>query len=433
MTKALVTLTNVGIVVLVSALVVVGFALSSSNRNREFLDEGSTRDGRVVSRHEAGSESDSTTGDFLRVKVNLATKDDEVVNRLVEVQVPSEFFENTQVGSKIPLLVLPGDPPTVRLKTKTEKASFTTGYLLAAALAVLGVVLIWLDRREAKPLPPRAPRAITLPGSIHKVTIKTTDLYDGPFEFSYAEEKTRIALGDGTSLRINQYRPLSEIADTVPADDLLEILRTAKSDWTLPQGATAKSTLAQLAKQKQITAADQFFINRDHLGLLFRDEVSNGRWVAWVRGVWLLSPGGRLLAGLLSANPACARQAAEELLYHDDLDLISSLAPHADIIQKAASGTPVDKRMILSAARLIKGLNRGDCACQTYTETTDFSPELLLAEKKMKKKRSGKKGDKERAHDLACTQCDRVYTVTAKVRGGEAHFQWEELAKVPSK
>ena len=82
-----------------------------------------------------------------------------------------------------------------------------------------------------KPQPPLRPGADApspfpggqlLTASLQKITVKSTVLYEGPFEFSYAEERTRIDLNDGTSLRINQYRPLAEIALEVPEQDVLK-------------------------------------------------------------------------------------------------------------------------------------------------------------------------------------------------------------------
>ncbi len=435
MIKQLLTLTNAGLLVIVAGLVVAALTFGLSNRNDRFLEEGIARQGRVISLHKAGTHTDSEDKDSVRVRANLANSDNETLISIVEVKVPPETFEETEVGSQIPLLLLPGDPPSVRLKTKTEEATFGTGYLLALSLGILGLVLIWLDRHEFKPRPARPkkpgrlPRGPVLPDSLQKIAIKSTVLYDGPFEFSYAEEKTRIDLSDGTSLRINQYRPLADLSLTVPESDLLEILKTAKSNWDLPADADGQTTLKRLVRELQITEADQFFINRDHLGILSREEVENGRWYSWVRGVWRLSASGRMLAGLLSANPAFVRKTADEILYHEDVSLVSSLAPHLAVIRKSPSGTPDDKRALALTTELIEGLHHGKCSCQIYTAHTGFSPELLLAKKKMKKKTSGGKDDT--AHDLACTLCDRTYSVTAKVRAGQPQFQWEEIVEDP--
>lgn len=429
MIKPLLNLTNAGLLVIVAGLVVAGLTANLSKRNDEFLKEGLTRPGRVISLHEAGP--DSKTNDSVKVRANLASSEDETLISIVEVEVPAETFHETEVGSQIPLLVLPGDPPSVRLKTKTEEATFGTGYLLATALGILGLVLIGLDRWNFKPRTPRSgrlPRGPVLPDSLQKIAVKSTVLYDGPFEFSYAEERTRIDLSDGTSLRINQYRPLADLGSAVPEKDLLGILRTAKSDWDLHSDTDAKTTLARLVKEREITEADQFFINRDHLGILSRDEVDNGRWYSWVRGVWQLSSAGRMLAGLLSANPAFVRKTADEVLYHEDLALVSSLAPHLASIRKSPSGTPDDKRALALATELIEGLQNEKCPCQIYTAHTGFSPELLLEKKKMKKKTSDGKDDPRATHDFACTRCERIYSVTAKVRGGQLHFHWAETS-----
>ena len=440
MIKRLLNSTNSGLLVIIAGLLVAGLTYRLSNRNDEFLEEGLLRQGRVISLHQTGTHPDSGIKDSVRVQANLANSDDKTLISIIEVEIPPEIFAKTEVGSQIPLLLLPGDPPSVRLKTKTEEASFGTGYLLAVALGILGLVLIWLDRHKFKPRALRPvrpkhtahlPRGPALPNFLQKITVKSTVLYDGPFEFSYAEEKTRIDLANGTSLRINQYRPLADIALAVPEEDLDEILRSAKSDWELPAGADGKTTLAHLVKVREITEADQFFINRDHLGVLSRDENDNGRWYSWVRGVWRLSSTGRILAGLLSANPAFVRKAADEILYHENLSLVTALAPHLPTIRKSPSGTPQDKRALALAIELVEGLRDKKCPCQIYTGHQDFPPEILLEKKKMKKKTSGGKNDSSTAHDFTCFSCDRTYSVTAKVRAGQPQFQWEKIARSP--
>ncbi|MCH1421157.1 MAG: hypothetical protein L7W40_12720, partial [Akkermansiaceae bacterium] len=255
-----------------------------------------------------------------------------------------------------------GNPPSVRLKTQTKETSYEVGYILATTLSILGLVLIWMNRSKntlrsswrGRSVP--LPRRPVLTNSLQKIAVKSTVLYDGPFEFSYAEEKTRIDLNDGTSLRINQYRPLAEIALEVPEQDVLKILRTAKSDWNLPAGADAKTALTHLLEEGKITNTDQFFINRNHLGILSRDEVDNGHWYSWVRGVWQLSSTGRILAGLLSANPSFVRKAADEVLNHKDTSVVSCLAPHLAQIRRSTPGTPDDKRALARAISLIETL-----------------------------------------------------------------------------
>jgi len=430
--KQLLNLTNAGLLVIVAGLVVAGLTVNLSKRNDEFLKEGLTRPGRVISLHEA--DPDSKTNASVKVRANLASSEEETLISIVEVEIPAETFHETEVGSQISLLVLPGDPPSVRLKTKTEGATFGTGYLLATAISILGLVLIGLDRWNLKPRAPRSardgrlPRGPALSDSLQKIAVKSTVLYDGPFEFSYAEEKTRIDLSDGTSLRINQYRPLADLASAVPKKDLLEILRTAKSNWNIPSDTDAKTTLARLVKEREITDADQFFINRDHLSILSRDEVDNGRWYSWVRGVWQLSSAGRMLTGLLSVNPALVRKTADKVLYHEDLALVSSLAPHLAPMRKSPSGTPDDKRALALATELIEGLQNEKCPCQIYTAHTGFSPELLFEKKKMKKKTSDGRNDPRATHGFACTRCERMYSVTTKVRNGQPHFHWAETS-----
>lgn len=356
MIKRLLTLTSAGLLVIVAGLVIAGLTLNFTNLNDEFLEKGIPRQGRVI------SIQDSEIQNTIQVRANLANSGNETLISIVKIEVPSDFFAETEVGSQIPLLILPGDPPSVRLKTDTDRATYNDGYLLGAALGVLGLVLIWLDRYDLisrqtwRARAAQLHRSPMLTDSLQKIAVKSIVLYDGPFEFSYAEEKTRVDLNDGTSLRINQYRPLADIALAAPEQDVLEILRSAKSNWKLPAGADARTTLAHLLKDGEITNADQFFINRDHLGILSRDEVDNGRWSSWVRGVWQLSSTGRILAGLLSANPAFVRKAADEVLHHKDISLISCLAPHLPQIRKSPSGTSDDKRTLALAITLIEDL-----------------------------------------------------------------------------
>lgn len=416
MIKRILNLTAGGLLVIGLGVIVAGLTIWFSSSNDRFLEEGLTREGRIISRHHSDSEPKHT----LRVRADISTDANEVLTRIVEVEVPAETFTQSPVGSQIALLILPGDPPAIRLKTKTEDASFGTGYLLAFAMVVLGLVLIWLDRRETKPRPVRTPE---LPETLRKIATKTTTLYEGAFEFSYAEEKTRIELADGSSLRISQYRPLSELPSALPEDDLLEVLRSAKSEWKIPRNLPPKQALATLVKRREITGADQFFINGDHLGLLFRDEVDTGHWSAWVRGVWQLSPRGRLLAALLSRDPARACPAAEQVLYHEDTSYLAPLTGHAKPIRRAAVGSHDEQDLINLAADLLEALGEGTCPCQVYTESAHFAPDLLIARKKMRK---ADESANDTAHNLACTSCSRKYTVTAKVRAGVPLFDWQE-------
>lgn len=420
MIKRICNLTTGGLLVIVLGVVVAGLTIWFSSKNARFLEQGITREGRVISQHDPDSGSEHT----LRVLANLSIDPDTVLARIVEVKVPARALEDSPVGSQIPLLILPGDPPSVRLKTKTEEASFGTGYLLALALLILGLLLLWLDRRKVRPRASRSPGPAE---ALRKVALQNTVLYDGAFEFSYAEEKNHITLANGSTLRINQYRPLAQLASALPEDDLLVILRTAKSEWRIPNDALGKEALAGLLKRREITGADQFFINGDHLGLLFRDEVDNGHWHSWVRGVWQLSPTARLLNDLLSQNPARAREAAEVVLYGEDSSMIASLTSHAGQIRKAVVGTPEDREVILLAADLLDALAQGTCPCRVYTASSHFAPDLLLARKRMAK--AGVDQDEASqvaAHDLTCPLCEREFTVTAKVRAGVPLYQWHE-------
>ena len=433
MKKRLLNLTTVGVLVFVAGGIVAGLTFHFTKLNDEFLEKGLSRQGRIISIYESSSAPDTKVRYTAQIQADLATSEENTLISIVEVDIPRDFSAELAIGSQIPLLVLPGNPPSVRLKTQTKETSYEVGYILATTLSILGLVLIWMNRSKntlrsswrGRSVP--LPRRPVLTNSLQKIAVKSTVLYDGPFEFSYAEEKTRIDLNDGTSLRINQYRPLAEIALEVPEQDVLKILRTAKSDWNLPAGADAKAALTHLLKEGKITNADQFFINRNHLGILSRDEVDNGHWHSWVRGVWQLSSTGRILAGLLSANPAFVRKAADKVLYHDDLSLIASLAPHLPKIRKSPSGTPDDKRTLGLAIELIEDLHDKKCPCQTYANHSFFSPKLLLEKKKMKKEKPEGKDDSSTAHKLSCYYCKRVYSVTTEIHSGQQQFHWKQL------
>ena len=433
MTKRLLNLNTVGLLVIVAGVVVAGLTFNFTKRNNEFLENGLTRQGRIISFHESSTASDTKVRHTAQIQANLATSEEDALISIVEVDISPDFSDELEIGSQIPLLVLPGDPPSVRLKTQTKEAIFGVGYILATMLGILGLVLIWINRSKSnlrsswRGRTVQLSRGATLSDSLQKIAVKSTVLYDGPFEFSYAEEKTRINLNDGTSLRINQYRPLAEIALEVPEQDVLKILRTAKSDWNLPTGADAKTALTHLLEEGKITNTDQFFINRNHLGILSRDEVDNGHWHSWVRGVWQLSAAGRILAGLLSANPAFVRKAADKVLYHDNLSLVASLAPHLPRIRKSPSGTSDDKRTLGLAIELIGDLHDKKCPCQTYTSHPFFSPKLLLEKKKMKKEKPEGKDASSTAHKLCCNYCKRIYSVTTKVHSGQQQFHWKQL------
>jgi hypothetical protein len=433
MTKRLLNLTTVGLLVIVAGGMVAGLTFHFTKLNDESLEQGLSRQGRIISIYESSTAPDTKVRYTAQIQADLATSEEDTLISIVEVDIPRDFSAELAIGSQIPLLVLPGNPPSVRLKTQTKETSYEVGYILATTLSILGLVLIWMNRSKNdlrstwRGRTVQLPRGPTLSDSLQKIAVKSTVLYDGPFEFSYAEEKTRIDLNDGTSLRINQYRPLAEIALEVPEQDILKILRTAKSDWNLPAGADAKTALTHLLEEGKITNTDQFFINRNHLGILSRDEVDNGHWHSWVRGVWQLSSTGRILAGLLSANPAFVRKAADKVLYHDDLSLVASLAPHLPKIRKSPSGTPDDKRTLGLAIELIGDLHDKKCPCQTYASHPFFSPKLLLEKKKMKKEKPEGKDASSAADKLCCNYCKRIYSVTTKVHSGQQQFHWKQL------
>ncbi|MGB1888933.1 MAG: DUF3592 domain-containing protein, partial [Akkermansiaceae bacterium] len=263
MTKRLLNLTTVGLLVIVAGGMVAGLTFHFTKLNDESLEQGLSRQGRIISIYESSSAPDTKVRYTAQIQADLATSEENTLISIVEVDIPRDFSAELAIGSQIPLLVLPGNPPSVRLKTQTKETSYEVGYILATTLSILGLVLIWMNRSKNdlrstwRGRTVQLPRGPTLSDSLQKIAVKSTVLYDGPFEFSYAEEKTRIDLNDGTSLRINQYRPLAEIALEVPEQDILKILRTAKSDWNLPAGANAKTALTHLLEEGQITNTDQ--------------------------------------------------------------------------------------------------------------------------------------------------------------------------------
>ena len=149
MTKRLLNLNTVGLLVIVAGVVVAGLTFNFTKRNNEFLENGLTRQGRIISFHESSTASDTKVRHTAQIQDNLATSEEDALISIVEVDISPDFSDELEIGSQIPLLVLPGDPPSVRLKTQTKEAIFVVGYILATTLGILGLVLIWINRSKS--------------------------------------------------------------------------------------------------------------------------------------------------------------------------------------------------------------------------------------------------------------------------------------------
>jgi len=282
-------------------------------------------------------------------------------------------------------------------------------------------------------LPPLKPDG-PLP-ALEKISLKDTTLYDGAFEFSYSAEKTQITLPGRTKLRINQYRSLADLGKVLPDRDLLQVLRTAKSTWKIPEFKTGRDALARLISQKDITSADQFFVNQDYLGLMFRDEVNNGRWLAWIRGVWKIHPFTKLFADLISREAFPSRQAAHEILDHENLSLVATLEPDVPLIRAASKKTPRDRRLqdnrhtITLAADLIEAVALGKCSCASYSASPDFSPVDLVEKGKFIKTSSDEVGDSKliKIHHVTCLRCHTEYSVASEISGQVSRYEWTAI------
>jgi hypothetical protein len=57
MTKRLLNLNTVGLLVIVAGVVVAGLTFNFTKRNNEFLENGLTRQGRIISFHESSTAS----------------------------------------------------------------------------------------------------------------------------------------------------------------------------------------------------------------------------------------------------------------------------------------------------------------------------------------------------------------------------------------
>ncbi|MDA7527193.1 DUF3592 domain-containing protein, partial [Akkermansiaceae bacterium] len=148
MTKRLLNLTTAGLLVIVAGGVVAGFTFNFSKLNNEFLEKGLSRQGRIISVHESSTAPDTKVRHTAQIQANLATSEEDALISIVEVNIPPNFSAELEIGSQIPLLVLPGDPPSVRLKAQTKETSYEVGYILATTLGILGLVLIWINRSK---------------------------------------------------------------------------------------------------------------------------------------------------------------------------------------------------------------------------------------------------------------------------------------------
>jgi hypothetical protein len=180
--------------------------------------------------------------------------------------------------------------------------------------------------------------------ALELLKLKDTSLYESGVESSDLIEKTLIKLPKRAKVRINQYRPLADLSKVLPDRDLIQVLRSAESTWKISESETGHDALARLITQKAITSADQFFLNGDHLGLMFRDEIDSDRRLAFLRGVWKIHPFTKLYADLVSRQAFPSLQAAQAILNHENLPLLATLAPDTSLIRAAAEKTPRDRR-----------------------------------------------------------------------------------------
>ena len=425
--------TRLGIVTVILGLIVAVISWSSSPKKNKFHLHGLEREGRVLSGNQSPTPS-------LRIFTNASS--DSIDMQVVEVTVTPEEFEKAPVGTHLSLLVLPGNPPRAHLNTPAKSAPSPTGLVIASFFTCIGIFFLWLDfpkNKHAKTKLPKPPKKTTKSPppapllTMEKIPFKDPTLYDGIFEFSYAEEKTSIEMPDGTSLRINQYCSLPKLTQVLTDRDLVKVLRTAKSTWKIPRITGGRKILVQLIKNRKVTKADQFFINGEHLGLLFRDEVDHGRWHAWVRGLWKISPLSKLFADLVSRDAARSRDAANKVLHHNEIQLLTALAPDADLIRDAAKHTPRDRqrddnrRAITLAADMVEALGEGNCQCHIYSGNPDFSPAQLVKKEKFTKVTPDEVGYIQMAdiNHVACCQCNREYKVTGKIGSHIPNFKWE--------
>lgn len=433
------SLTNGGVLVVMLGLIIAGLSSHFSSKNDEFLERGLLRAGRVVSAKNPKDQPNGSPKYALRIMTNVSPEVTGTDMKIIEVGVDGGEFKKASVGSQLKLIIIPGDPPRARLTGSTKGTSYRVGYVIASLFISLGLLILWLawrNKETRQALLPQKPKwlkkvpAVAAPSNtMEKQTLKDPILYDGPFEFSYSAEKTSVELKDGTSVRVSQYRPLSDLPKVLADRDLLHVLRTAQSPWKLVETIkTGNLALSHLLKEKHATSADQFFINGPYLGLLFRDEVNNGRWYSMVRGIWKITPLSHTYANLISGNPDLARQASFEILNHSDLDLIATLAPNLPIIRAALKVTPRtgefadDRRFITRAADVIESLSKGNCYCQVYAKSSD--PPHVLVEKGRFAPKDPEKIDGEKIQ-ITCSKCSLRYQVTAHPGRHVPYYVWE--------
>ena len=232
---------------------------------------------------------------LLRVMANVAAADEAAVMKVVEVEVSEAELGDFQVGSEVDLFVNRSGEARLRsaggvsagVSGETSQSAFLWVLCLLVLLLGLGW-WIWSRVRHARELAELA-KAGPLRHVLQK-PLKSSTLYQGALEFSYAEEKTRVELSEGLVLRVSQYRPLEKLSSVLKGEDLLTVLREAKSDWKIAEGLgmSGEELLEKLVSKGKVSEGDQFFVNENHLGLLSREESDTGQWHSWVRGVWEL-------------------------------------------------------------------------------------------------------------------------------------------------
>ena len=438
--------TNAGIIAVILGLVFMGLSSHHSNQNDEFLERGLLRTGRVISQQDPRDPASQHSGYLLRVITNISPNVSESDIQIIEVEVTGKEFKKATVGVQLKLILIPDHPPRARLAGSAKRKTHRIGYAAASLCIFLGLLLLWLDWHPLADQPQSSPSSqqdneeeeeettevtasLARSNTMEMQLIKDPVLYDGPFEFSYSAEKTKVELKDGTIIHVSQYRPIADLPKVLADPDLLHVLRNAQNPWNLlPTIKTGRFALSHLLKEKHVTQADQFFINGSYLGLLNRDEVSNGIWRSIVRGIWKITPLSRAMADLTSGNPDLARQAAFDLLNHPDLYVVASLAPGLPAIREAVKNTPRtgapadDRRFITRAADIIDSLANGHCYCQVYAKTSD-PPHILI--KKGKFTLLDEQNPTEKKTLVTCCHCKKGYTISERLENSLPYYAWE--------
>lgn len=429
------SLTTGGILALLLGLTFLAVSSNQSGKNDEFLERGLLREGRVVSQQQ---ETDSQKP-LLRLMTNVSPEVTGADMQIIPLEIKKSDLEKAPVGSLIKLILIPGNPPRARLAGSTTRRAHRFGYVFSSLCICLGILLLWLEwRRQHPPRPKRpiepfpqktsaTPTLTALPDIMEKQSVKKTTLYHGPVEFSYSSEQTKVTLKDGSNIRITQYRPIAQLSQVLADKDLLHVLRSAQSDWKIVDTIkTGQLALSHLLKERHATEADQFFINGPYLGLLHRDEIHNGQWHSFVRGIWKITPLSHSIAKLTSGQAHLARQAAFEILNHTDLSLIASLAPGLHEIRAALAKTPRsgkftdDRRFITRAADIIDSLSKGHCYCPVYAKGSD-SPNIPIKKGKFILT-SGNKSKSE----IICTHCQKTYQITKHAGSHIPYYVWKD-------